>query len=63
MYNTFFRNVFDVCPIIELGVYICACITDIQVDVLDFMCLFKVCDPGMIVVSQWSLSLLSNFDI
>ena len=63
MYNTFFRNVFGVCPIIELGLCICAYISDIQVYVLDFICLFKVCDPGMIVVAQWSLFLLSNFDI
>ena len=48
---------------IRLGPYICMYITDVQVYVLDFNCLLKVCDPGMIVVARWSLFPVSNFDI
>ena len=48
---------------IGLGLCICMYITDVQVYVLDFICLLKVYDPGMIVVARWSLFSLSNFDI
>ena len=48
-----FSNVYlRVMYIAFVFLYICMYITDVQVYVLDFISLLKVCDPGMIVVAR-----------